>query len=363
MYVITTISQALLYLCVAICIGYFILSFIKKSDQPKITVPFGVLVMAIVGIAIFSFIPVLKTVLFLSPRIGMSDAFQSVLFTFEIGKAWLLTFIMCFITCLFIYLIDEKRIPYYGQCGLILSIMIILTLGWSSHASSIDRIWGFIGDSLHLLAVSVWIGILFIVSWFSKNSTHWLKFLRWYTPVAIICLFVTVLSGILLMNFMVDWDIYTKSWLIPYGQALLWKHLMIIPLFIYAFINGIFIRRRLKTSPTFNPRPWAKIESIVILLIFTATAMLGEQPPPKEADFNEDSFSSLFLAVYQGPVYSGMDVFLDLNKISFSLFILGILFLVLIIFSYFRKVPPIFSFLMSILFVINAYLALMYSIQ
>ncbi len=157
---------------------YFILSFVPRTVQPKIYVPLGVLVMAIIGIAIFSFFPILQNILFLSTRIGFTEAFQSVLFTFETGKAWMLTLIVSTVIFLFILMFDEQRNKLYGFVGLALSIVLILTLGWSSHASSIDRVWGFIGDSLHLLAVSVWVGILFVVSWFSKNYCPLVKILK-----------------------------------------------------------------------------------------------------------------------------------------------------------------------------------------
>ncbi|KGR79389.1 copper resistance D family protein [Ureibacillus manganicus] len=363
MLVITVTSQALLYLCVALCIGYFILSFVPRTAQPKIIVPLIVLMMAIVGIAIFSFLPILQNILFLSSRIGFGESVRTVLLNFHTGKAWILTLIVTTIIFLYVLMFGNYKNKLYGFVGLALSIVLILTLGWSSHASTIDRVWGFIGDSLHLLAVSIWIGILIVVSWFSKNTTNWLKFLKWYTPVAIICLLVTTLSGILLMNFMVNWNEYIKSWLVPYGQALLWKHLFIIPLLVYALINGIFIRWRLKQSLSFNPRPWVKIESIIALFIFSATAALSEQSPPKETVLNDKNFSALFNTVYQGQVYPEMAITLSLNMTSLTLIILAILFLGLSLLSFLKKAPALFSFLMSICLVICAYLALMFSIQ
>lgn len=362
MLVITVISQALIFLCVGLCIGHFILSIVKSSIQPKIEFPLSILVISILGIVIFSFIPILQSLSFLSSRIGYTEALKLVLLTFEIGKSWILILFISIVVLKFIHTFDKQRNTLYGVFGLTLSIIIIMTIGWSSHASSIDRVWGFIGDSLHLLAVSVWVGILIVVSWFSKNYENWLAFLKWYTPIAIICLLVTVFTGILLMNFMVDFEEYVNSWLIPYGQALLWKHLLIIPLLVYAFINGIFITWRLKNTPNFNPRPWAKIESVIILLIFTVTATLGEQSPPKETAINNETISSMFYAIYQGQVYPNMAVSLSLNMTSLALLILAILFLVLSIVAFIKKAPAIFSFLMSICLVVSIYLSLMLSV-
>ncbi len=362
MLVITVISQALLYLCVSILIGYFILLIVPRTIQPKIQVRLNIVVMVIVGITIFSFMPILQNILFLSTRIGFFEAVRTVLYSFETGKSWLLTFIVCTVTFLFVLLFENKN-RLHGFFGLVFSIVLILTLGWSSHASSIDRFWGFISDSLHLLSVSIWVGILFLVSWFSINYSNWIKFLKWYTPVAIICLLLTTFSGILLMSFMVNWEVYTSSWLIPYGQALLWKHILIIPLLVYALINGIFIKSRLKRDASFNPRPWTKVESIIILLIFSATAALSEQSPPNKTAINEANVSSLFSTVYQGQIYPDMTVGLSLNMTSLCLLVLAILFLALSIFTFIRKAPAIFSFVMSICFAISTYLTLMYSVQ
>lgn len=86
---------------------------------------------------------------------------------------------------------------------------------------------------------------------------------------------------------------YTNSWLFPYGQALLIKHILIIPLLIYAIINGIFVKRKIKRDPNFNPKTWTRIECIIILLIFTVTAVLGQQAPPNKTTLlNPTSFDT-----------------------------------------------------------------------
>jgi putative copper export protein len=54
------------------------------------------------------------------------------------------------------------------------------------------------------------------------------------------------------MTVVVDYKDYMNSWMLPYGQALLIKHLLIIPLIIYAFINSVFIRRELKKECSFQ---------------------------------------------------------------------------------------------------------------
>ena len=74
-------------------------------------------------------------------------------------------------------------------------------------------------NTAHFLAVSVWVGILFVVSWFSKNHSNWLNFLKWFTPVAIVCFVITVISGLFFMTVVVEFKDYANSWMLPYGQA------------------------------------------------------------------------------------------------------------------------------------------------
>ena len=65
--------------------------------------------MAASGIAIFSFIPVLQLILFVYRGMGLLQAFQSVLFTFEVGKAWILTFLLSSFLFIFIVWFDHTK--------------------------------------------------------------------------------------------------------------------------------------------------------------------------------------------------------------------------------------------------------------
>lgn len=354
------ISQVLLYLCFSILIGSFLLSLIPKTHRPNIYVPKKWLIVSIAGIPVSSFFPVLLISLYLAPRNGLTEALQSVLLTFEVGKAWTFTFIVSIILLIFICLFDHQQKELYSYIGIFFMIIMILSIGWSSHVSSIDKVWGFATDTLHFSAVSVWIGILIIVSWFSTDHSNWLSFLKWFTPVAIVCFLSTLITGLILMSFVVT-D-YTNSWLVPYGQALLIKHLLIIPLLLYAVINGVFIKKRLRNANNFNPIPWAKMESVIVLLIFTATAVLGQQSPPNEAGILPDNASKLFTFIYQGQIQSEMVVQLALNPTSASFIALAILFGALMITSLLKSAPALMSFMMSVLLVVCGYFSLMLSV-
>ena len=210
MLIIGIISQALLYLCFALSLGSFIIHLVPNTHRPNINVPKGALMMATGGIAIFSFFPVLQLILYLSPDIGFVQTLKSVLFTFEVGKAWIFTYILSNILFIFVIWFDYRKKALYAYIGIAFTFILILALGWSSHASSYDQVWGFISHTTHFTAVSIWIGMLIVVSWFSTNHSNWLNFLKWFTPVAIACFVITMITGLILMTFVVDFEDYPE---------------------------------------------------------------------------------------------------------------------------------------------------------
>ncbi|WP_245804803.1 copper resistance D family protein [Halobacillus hunanensis] len=365
MFFLTVISQGLLYSCFALLMAYYISSLVSSDRKPNLSVPKAIRLMAAVGIALFSFMPILQLVLYLIQDYGLGQALQSVLLTFEVGKSWVYTFVVSIILSLFILFINDKKHKGYSLVGIGLVLLLIFGLGWSSHASSIDPIKGFVIHTLHFTAVSVWVGLVLVAGWFSQNTANWIRFLKWFHVTAICCFIVTLLSGLLLMQFAMDWQDYADTWMVSYGQSILLKHLLIIPLIGYAFINGILMKKKLKKSPGFDPRPWTKVEFIIILLIFTATSALSQQSPPSNlaSIISLEGLSPLFTLFYEGPINTNLSVELVFGANSVLLSILAVLFFVLNIVSFMKKMPPLFSFLMVSFFMIAGYLALLLSVR
>ena len=112
------------------------------------------------------------------------------------------------------------------------------------------------------------------------------------------------------MSFSTPLEAYPDTWMVSYGQSLLIKHLFIIPLIAYAFINGILMKKRLLKKETFDPRPWARIEFFILLLIFAATGAMSQQSPPHNMfeTLSSEGFSSLFILFHDEVVYSDIAV-------------------------------------------------------
>jgi len=361
--ILVVVSEILLYLCVSLLIGSFLIALVPRAYRPEVKISRTVQIIATIGIAVFSFAPVLVLIMYLYEHMGLSGAFQRVLLTFEVGKAWI--FILLVVNILFIFIVwfDDRQKPLYSYIGIAFVVIIIMGIGWASHASSLDYVKGFLTHISHFAAVSIWVGILLVVSWFSKDHSNWLNFLKWFTPVAISCFLIITVSGLILMTFGAELTEYTNVWMLPYGQLLLLKHLTIIPLLIYAGINSILIRKKLLKDPDFNPIQWTRVESILILVVFSITAALGQQSPPSGNTLTSEGPSKLFSFFYQGQFQQGMNVELVANATGLSLLLLAIVFGALIVYSFLQKAPVIVTFILSILFVFSSYLALILSIQ
>lgn len=358
----TIISEVLLYLCFSILVGSFIIILVPSAFRPKLNVRKSIQIVATIGIMIFSFIPILLLVLELNKGNDFGGTLQMVLYTFEVGKSWIFTLLVANMLFIFLLCFDNQKNRIFAYGGLVLTFLLILGLGWSSHAGSVGQVKGFITHTSHFTAVTVWIGILLIISWFSKGSSNWLNFLKWFTPLAAVCFGITVVSGLVLMTFVVNFNAYTDTWMLPYGQLLLIKHLLILPLLMYAVINSLLIKKKLQSNPNFNPKPWTRVESLIVLLIFSVTAALSNQSPPSENTFNNEGPSKLFSYFHQGQNLQVMHVELTMNATGLSFLIVSVLLIALTIYAFLKKAPTFLTFLLSILFVFSSYLTLMFSI-
>ena len=87
---------------------------------------------------------------------------QIFLSTFEVGKAWIFTFLVVNVLFIFIVWFDDRNKPIYSYIGIIFVVILILGIGWASHASSIDHVKGFLTHtSLLALAVHINGGIIY----------------------------------------------------------------------------------------------------------------------------------------------------------------------------------------------------------
>lgn len=354
------ISQIFLYICFSILTGTFLLSLVPNEYKPDIKIPNYLLQICAIAIPIAAFIPVLDSINFLAPRLGAFEATKLVLTTYTSGTAWDFTLAGSILLILLIKFTKSKEKTIFSLLATTLTIGLIFTISWSSHAGSLDPQIGIISDFLHLLSVSVWVGILLVIGWFSINHHNWLKFLSWFSIVAFSCLSAVALSGLFMMDTIVDG--YINSWMISYGQGLLFKHLFLIPLVICALINGLYVKYKLHKNSHFNPKPWVRLESIILLLIFMITSIFSQQEPPHGNYLTEDAVSPLFRLFNDQSIDVSSTIGFVVNSTTVMFFFLSILFFGLIVTSIYKKASIIISFLLSCFFVICIYSMLMVTI-
>lgn len=345
------------YLVFSILIGHVALQFVPETNKPKITLAKPVLLLSTLGIIIFTLCPIVQTISYFQDGIGIALATKSVLFDFQVGKGWIFIGFMATFLWISINLNGSK----YLQALLLL--LMILGIGYSSHVASLSFWAGLWSHSTHFLIVTLWTGILIHITWFSKEHNNWSKFLRWFTPFAAFCLIIIVLSGIYLMLFVVEPKDYVKAWALPYGQMLLLKHISIIPVIAFAFINGVLSRKSLKNF-SFNPKPWIRGESIILFIVFYFTAVMGTLSPPHEIEFvvKYEGASKWVEWLLGKNILSTIQIHLVPSFQLILMVILSILFLLLILFS-FKQKRPILAVTFGVIFIIVFYMSLMLSLS
>jgi putative copper export protein len=349
------ISEAFLYLCFSLLLGGLLSYVIPRTYQPGIEFPQKHMVLCILGIALFSFMPVIRIVLVFAPDIGFWLTFKSVMTTFEEGKAYVL---------LILINNDIRTHVHLAVASLFIVLGMIVALGFSSHVYSLAAgVGGGLVHSVHFLAVSVWTGLLFMGGWYAKDHTRWLSFLKWFTPLSIACMAAIGWSGLVIMQYAVPQ--YINSWILTYGQALLLKHILIIPLVTFAFINGFVVRRRINQSPGYNGAAWIQAESAIVFCIFVVTGFMGQQSPPHDVSLTllENKPSILFNILYQGGGPFHLPLSLIMNISSVLLGLLALALLGMVVFTFINKQKATAALMYSGLFIVTVYLSLMLAVK
>ncbi|WP_407268516.1 copper resistance D family protein [Radiobacillus sp. PE A8.2] len=379
---IVSLTELILYICFSVIVGTSILLLIPDNKKPPLKINKKLLYTAVGLIPLTALLPVISTAEILNGDQNFLFIFKSILLTFEVGKSWL--FILVITTILIRVLITKSFASDKRLIGLALFLTLLMLLGYtkSSHAATITEWQGFLFHSLHFLAVTVWIGILFVVSWFAVSKENWMPFLKWFTPTSIVCLVVTIVAGYFTMGIDInsynnpDASIlqeYQNSLVVNYGQALLFKHIFIISLIIFAVINGILFRKKYNQE-SFNPLKWARLESIYAFVVFGLTAFMGQSWPPHQLYSLIKAYgaSPIFTTIYDGEFISTIqnaektgiyNVMISFGLESYLLFLIGVLFMIITILAAVKRHSVFVSSISSLLMVLTVYFGIMLGIQ
>ncbi|GMK47277.1 hypothetical protein PghCCS26_44070 [Paenibacillus glycanilyticus] len=357
------VSEALLYVCFAILTGTLILRVVPEQRRPEIHIPSWLLLVCALAIPVLEYVPIHDSaVLFARDTdVTYGEMVKSILLDLNNGKAWIWSAVASVGLAFLLGLPSFRNDKHMPKVSLFIMFLLILWLGYASHATSLYGTKGWLVHSAHFLAVTVWIGVLMIASWFSASGRNWEAFLAWFSPLAIGCMLITFIAGITLMTFTTPQ--YVNSWMLPYGQMLLLKHLLLAPLLLFAYTNGFGYRNKLKVNSGFNPLPWLKAESIIALLLFIVTGVLGQQTPPHNVKetLQGVSPSKLFTTVYNGHFSPDLSLKLSIGLDSILMLAAALVMIYGLIQMYKEnKILP--AFVMGLLTTVFGYFALMFGV-
>lgn len=356
MNLLTPIADFGNYLFFSLLVGHVVLQFVPDSKKPTIKLPNTLLLISTLGIIIFTFIPVFSSILWVDDKVGFASAAATVLMSYQIGKGWLFITVFAIFLWLTLYLERSKYLQAFWI------ILMMIAIGYSSHVSAQSFVVGIFSQTTHFLMVMVWVGVVLHVSWFSKDNDHWTEFLQWFSPLAVVCMVNIFATGFVIMMTIEQPAEYLNGWATPYGRMLLFKHISIIPIIMFAIINGI-LSRRVSSSAQYDPRTWLKAESVILLLVFYFTATLGTLSPPFEMLENASQTAKVptwidWLLAKDLPL--SIEIEFEPTFFSILLITTALLFLLLIMISY-RRMSPIFATVFGGCFILMLYLGLIFS--
>lgn len=353
MIAITIFSQFLLYIGLAILMGTFILCCVPSSLRPQVYISTNWLMISAIALPVVSFVPNIQLLMILTPQFGFFDSIWMLLSKFKVGHSWLAIVCFTIILLLIVRMYQKQQSKLSAVMGILVLIAIMVAIGYISHAGSMSGIVGSIFDFVHLLAVSIWLGILILISFFSKDAANWEAYLKWFSPVALVSFTAIALSGVMMTEAIVPG--YVTSWSSNYGQFLFIKHVLLVPLTVIILANALFIKLNIK-KPLFEPRTWVIMETTLLIIILFITALFSEQQPPS---FTVQEISPFFELFYSSSIETGMRAYLQMTGIGLGFFLLTVLFIGLIIVSYIKQLPIIISAAMTFAVALCFYMGFM----
>ncbi len=216
------------------------------------------------------------------------SAVKSVLADTRFGFIWLGRMGMWVILGIALLLTTSKRWFYWG--GFVLGVGILLTHSLNSHASAAEvSLLAVANDWIHLFAASLWIGGLIqfvtlipVLKKLISTLDSFVRLTMYFSNYGRILVFTLAVSG-----FYAGWlevGAIRGLFKTQYGNVLLLKLILILPLLAIAGINFIFTRRRLNNGEgkwVRHLRQLITIEIVLLIGIFAAVGVMTAISPAR----------------------------------------------------------------------------------
>ncbi|WP_424237050.1 copper resistance D family protein [Bhargavaea ginsengi] len=344
----TALSDFLLYLVMAFLTGAIALEFVPDGRKPEIRVTGRQKLIAAAFIPVLAAAPVIQLAMMLAPAGERLSAFLDIAARFRAGHSFLAVVILA------VLLIAAIGFRANAAMQAVLMALAFIAIAYGSHSASTHGQPGLAGHAVHLAVLSVWAGILLIIAWRPSETMNWRAFIRWFTPFSVVLMAIIIGTGIFLMLFVVRADDYASSWMLPYGQMLLLKHLSILPLLAAALVNGFLLRSE---RPVMH---WLKTESLLLGFVLLFTAFMSKLAPPHDVNSTFAREGAAPLAEWlSGPAGSSIRARLDPNPEGLLILVIATLLLLLLLIGGRRELPKWLVAAAGIGFIAAAYAGLM----
>lgn len=344
----TVVSDFLLYVAVSFLAGVLVLQFVPEHRKPAINAPKPLILAAIALIPVLSAAPVIQLAGLLMNNASPGAAFWTAITEFQIGQSFLFSILLAFFWFGAAAINSSKWIQAFWF------ILIIFNIGFGSHAASVAFLPGLLSHTLHFLSLTLWAGVLLLVAFFSKELANWRSFLKWFTPFAFGMVAILLLSGVAVWLLFSKPADYAASWVLPYGQMLLLKHLSILPLLAAAFLNGFGNKTRIPS------RRLLKLEAFMLGLVFLFTAIMSKLAPPHNVTNTLlTEGTAPFVETLSGKLLLPITPQLDFSVDGILLLAIGLIMFGLLLMSFFKKMPLWLSVVFGTGFVLAVYTGLM----
>lgn len=218
------------------------------------------------------------------------DLVRGMLFHTTWGRGWMMQSAAALLA-LVGFVVAQRRVRRSAAVLIGAVLLLVLSAPLSGHAAAIEngRALAVQTDALHVLASSIWIGGLaallvagitlmraFPRALAEQSAAH---LVNAFSPVAIACVAVVVVSGVVSAAFHVP--SLRTLWASDYGRTLLWKAGTVALVAVAGAYNWRVVRPRLNAGRGLDRlRVSASLELAVAVLVIALTAVVVATPPP-----------------------------------------------------------------------------------
>ena len=216
---------------------------------------------------------------------GFFEAFRSpnlvsIISDSRAGQLWILRVMLWAMLGVWLYV--AERNPRFYVIALLTGMGIILTTSLFSHASSaVDSTVSIVADSVHLLGMALWVGglvqllniIPVIRKGFDSSAISLGQLVAYFSNLARVSVIILIVTGLY------------ATWLqvgsvhalfeTAYGQALLIKLVLVLPLLGIAGINLVLTHRGLRAGNSIWETRLRKLVGLEIVLTVVIMALVG----------------------------------------------------------------------------------------